>query len=169
MIYAYSDSNPQYQGLLKVGYTEKDVENRVAQQYPTKRPDGLLPIPIVLAESAMRNDGTSFTDHDVHRILRKKKVNGVGGEWFHCSVDDVKAAIIAVKNGTINVENRTQDFSMRPEQREAVDKTIEYFASAKKDDPDHAPKFFGMPKCVSVKPLRPTSLQSAWALKRCWF
>jgi hypothetical protein len=49
MIYAYSDSNPQYKGLLKVGYTEKDVERRVAQHIildalpgiPTKRPDGL--------------------------------------------------------------------------------------------------------------------------------
>ena len=39
MIYAYYDSNPLYKGLLKVGYTEKDVEKRVAQQYPTKRPD----------------------------------------------------------------------------------------------------------------------------------
>jgi len=41
MIYAYSESNPRYEGLLKVGYTEKDVKIRVAHQYPTKRPDGL--------------------------------------------------------------------------------------------------------------------------------
>ena len=37
MIYAYRDLNPDYDGLLKVGYTEKDVDRRVAQQYPTKR------------------------------------------------------------------------------------------------------------------------------------
>ena len=43
MIYAYADLNPQYKGFLKVGYTEKEVEKRVAQQYPTKRPDGLIP------------------------------------------------------------------------------------------------------------------------------
>ena len=41
MIYAYSESNLQYKGVLKVGYTEKNVEKRVSQQYPTKRPDGL--------------------------------------------------------------------------------------------------------------------------------
>ena len=41
MIYAYSDSNPQYKGLLKVGYTEKDVERRVRQNIATKRLDGL--------------------------------------------------------------------------------------------------------------------------------
>ena len=34
MIYAYRDLNPDYDGLLKVGYTEKDVDRRVAQQYP---------------------------------------------------------------------------------------------------------------------------------------
>lgn len=38
MIYAYQDTNPQYAGLLKVGYTSVDVEKRVAEQYPTKRP-----------------------------------------------------------------------------------------------------------------------------------
>ena len=38
MIYAYEDTNPQYRGLLKVGYTTVDVDRRVAQQYPTKRP-----------------------------------------------------------------------------------------------------------------------------------
>jgi hypothetical protein len=41
MIYAYTDSNPLYKGLLKVGYAEKEVEKRVGQQYPTKRPGGL--------------------------------------------------------------------------------------------------------------------------------
>ncbi|MDE5994306.1 MAG: GIY-YIG nuclease family protein, partial [Oscillospiraceae bacterium] len=53
MIYAYSDDNPKYKGLLKVGYTTVDVEKRIAQQYPTKRPDGKLPYTIELAESAM--------------------------------------------------------------------------------------------------------------------
>ena len=141
MIYAYTDANPQYKGLLKVGYTEKDVDKRVGQQYPTRRPDGLLPYKIVLAESAMRNDGTCFTDHDVHRMLRKKKVDGVGGEWFRCSVEEISAAVVAIKTGSENVEDRTLTFTMRPEQKEAVDKTIEYYRSAKKDYPDRTPKF----------------------------
>ncbi len=141
MIYAYEDNNPQYKGLLKVGYTEKDVEKRVAQQYPTKRPDGLMPYKIVLSESAMRNDGSCFTDHDVHRVLRKKNLDSVGGEWFRCTVDEVKSAIVAVKTDSINEENRTQTFGMRPEQKEAVDKTREYFLSVKKEYPNRSPKF----------------------------
>jgi hypothetical protein len=140
-VYAYSDSNPQYAGLLKVGYTEKDVERRVAQQYPTKRPDGVLPYKIVLAESAMRNDGSCFTDRDVHRVLKTKRVSGVGGEWYRCTADDVMAAIVALKTGGENIENRTQTFGMRPEQKQAVDKAALYFADIKKENKNSSPKF----------------------------
>ena len=45
-IYAYEDTNPQYAGLLKVGYTTVGAKERVAQQYPTLRP-GKLPYCIV--------------------------------------------------------------------------------------------------------------------------
>lgn len=132
MIYAYSDT--QYPNCLKIGYTAVDVDKRVAQQYPTKRPDGSLPYEIVLRESAMYPDGTSFTDHEVHRMLKAKHITCVGGEWYHCTVDDVKAAVLAVKNHTLNIENRTRDFAMRPEQVEAVEKTIAYFNSIGSDE-----------------------------------
>ena len=89
-IYAYEDTNPQYAGLLKVGYTAIDVDKRVAQQYPTKRPDGSVPYRIVYRESAMYPDGNSFTDRDVHKVLKRKKIPGMGGEWFRCTMDDVR-------------------------------------------------------------------------------
>jgi hypothetical protein len=141
MIYAYEDTNPQYKGLLKVGYTAIDVDKRVAQQYPTKRPDGSVPYRIVYRESAMYPDGTSFTDHDVHRVLKQKRISGMGGEWFKCTVPDVRAAVLAVKNRTANVENRTADFGMRPEQQEAVDKAEAYFRSAYEEGSMRYPKF----------------------------
>lgn len=141
MIYAYKDTNPQYQGLLKVGYTAIDVDKRVAQQYPTKRPDGSVPYRIVYRESAMYPDGSSFTDHDVHRVLKRKQITGMGGEWFRCTVNDVRAAVLAVKNHTANVENRVNSFSMRPEQQEAVDKTAAYFQRAYEEDSTRYPKF----------------------------
>ena len=141
MIYAYEDTNPQYRGLLKVGYTSVDIDRRVAQQYPTKRPDGSVPYRIVLRESAMYPDGSSFTDHDVHRMLRQKQIDGMGGEWFKCSVDDVRAAIVAVRNRTENAENRTQTFAMRPEQEEAVNRTMAYYRSAYEEGSTRTPKF----------------------------
>ncbi len=140
-IYAYEESNPEYLGLLKIGYTEVDVEHRIAQQYPTKRPNGKLPFRIVLNESAMYDDGTSFTDHDIHRMLIKKHIHRAGGEWFQCSVDELRAAILAVKNRTYNVENRINDFALRPEQEEAICKTIDYYRKSVDSEPNRTPKF----------------------------
>ena len=139
-IYAYEDTNPQYGGLLKVGYTTVDVRSRVAQQYPTRRP-GKPPYRIVLEESAMRNDGTVFTDHEVHRALRDRGVKNPEGEWFKCSVEQVKAAVIAVKTGEMGEETRSLDFKMRPEQKAAVKTTATYFKRAQREDPDKTPHF----------------------------
>lgn len=141
MIYAYADTNPQYAGLLKVGYTAINVDKRVAQQYPTKRPDGRVPYRIVYRASAMYPDGSSFTDHDVHRALKRRRIPAVGGEWFRCTADDVAAAVLAVRSRSVNAEDRTRDFPMRPEQREAVDKTAAYFRSVYEEDSTRYPKF----------------------------
>ncbi len=140
VIYAYEDTNPQYAGLLKVGYTTVDAQSRVAQQYPTLRP-GKPPYRIVLEEAAMRNDGTVFSDHEVHRVLRKGGVKNPEGEWFCCTVDQVKAAVVAVRTGQLNEENRSFDFKMRPEQEKAVEKTSAYFKSFRKENRDRPPHF----------------------------
>ena len=139
-VYAYSDSHQDYEGLLKVGYTTVEVEKRVAQQYPTLRPGG-KPYEIVLEESAIRNDGSSFTDHDVHRFLKQMGMKNPRGEWFECDIEDVKAAVVSVRLGRKNPENRTQEFSMRPEQREAVEKTAEYFKETISDSTTGTPHF----------------------------
>ncbi len=132
VIYAYEDTHPDYAGLLKVGYTTVDAKDRVAQQYPTVRP-GKPPYRIVLEESAMRNDGTAFTDRDVHRMLRLNGIKNPAGEWFRSTLVQVKAAILAVRSGQLLEEQRSLDFAMRPEQLEAVEKTVAYLASWHKD------------------------------------
>lgn len=140
VIYAYEDTHPQYAGLLKIGYTTRDAQTRVAQQYPISRP-GSPPYKIVLEESAMRSDGTGFTDHDVHRMLRIMGVVNPEGEWYQCTVDKVKEAIIAVRNGQLPEENRFLDFKMRPEQREAVEKTAAYFENFRRENHGKPPHF----------------------------
>jgi len=140
IIYAYEDTNPQYDGLLKVGFTTKNVQDRVAQQYPTLRP-GKPPYRILLEESAMRSDGTSFTDHDVHRLLKKQGVRNPEGEWFACPVNNVKAAILSLRTNHLFEESRTLDFKMRPEQTEAVERTAAYFSRMKKEEPEKTPHF----------------------------
>ncbi len=139
-IYAYVDTHPQYKGLLKVGYTAGDVRARVAGQYPTVRP-GDLPYKIVLETSAMRTDGSAFTDRDVHRYLRSQGIKNPKGEWFECEVKHVKAAVIAVRKGELNYESRHLTFGLRPEQQEAVEKTAQYFSSFKKENRNKAPHF----------------------------
>lgn len=132
-IYAYEDTNPQYAGLLKVGYTTKDARERVAQQYPTQRP-GELPYRIVLEEPAILSDGTTFIDREVHHMLRNNGIRKEGGEWFRCTVDDVKSAIIAIRDGKQFEAHRNLNFKIRPEQKEAVEKTIAYFKSYRRDN-----------------------------------
>jgi len=66
-IYAYCDSHPQYKGMLKIGYTTKSVQERVKEQYPTLSP-GQPTYKILLDESAITKDGSTFTDRDVHKF-----------------------------------------------------------------------------------------------------
>ena len=43
MIYAYSENNPMYAGMLKIGYTKHDVELRVGADTPLPpQKNGLL-------------------------------------------------------------------------------------------------------------------------------
>ena len=152
-IYAYSD--PRFPGQLKVGYTAHDVQKRVAEQYPVKTPEisgktgisGMsgttgnsgfsgkytLPYRIEYTESSVMEDGTAFTDKAVHRWLRKHGFVNTNGEWFACTVDDVRAAILAIKSGEENEEARTETFGMRPEQYLAVEKTRHYFTTYQRD------------------------------------
>jgi hypothetical protein len=138
IIYAYQLSDvSSHTDLLKVGYTTRNSQDRIAEQLKTAR----LSYKIVFEESAMRNDGSAFTDFDVHKYLRKKGFLNTDGEWFKCTVADIKAALIEIKSGIKNDDNRTLTFGMRPEQSDAVNKTADYFRSFKKENKDKTPHF----------------------------
>ena len=142
-IYAYRligvDS---HKGYLKVGYTDRTAKERIDEQLHTSK----VQYEIVLVESAMSNDGSCFTDKDVHRLLERKgckRLNPLDktDEWFRCSVADIMAAILSLRTGVANEENRTQNFTMRPEQFRAVEQTKTYFEQALKEEPNRIPKF----------------------------
>ena len=58
-----------HEGYIKVGYTDRaNVEDRIKEQLHT----AAIPYTILLVESAMRDDGTCITDHDVHQVLKKE-------------------------------------------------------------------------------------------------
>ena len=136
-IYAYSDS--RFTDCLKVGYTTKTAAERVAEQYPVKLPNQSYKIE--LDEIAMREDGSFFTDHDVHKVLSKKNIQRINGEWFKCTLDTVKAALLEIKSGKRNEDNRTLNFGLRPEQQAAIEKASDYFKSFTAENPDRTPHF----------------------------
>lgn len=139
-IYAYSDNHPQYKGLLKIGFTTKSVQERVKEQYPVATP-GPPTCEILMDEPAMRGDGTSISDKDVHKYLRSRGVSNPKGEWFRCPVNEVREAVEYLKSGTPPVEGRVNRFKMRPEQKEAVKRTATYFRSFKNGETDKTPHF----------------------------
>ena len=137
-IYAYELLGvATHKGLLKIGYTDRDAQKRIKEQLGT----AAIQYKIVFEESAMKRDGSSFTDHDVHRVLKRKKIKNTKGEWFKCTIDDLKAAIHEVKTGERTEADRTLSFGMRPEQEEAVKKSITYFQSFRKENPHKTPHF----------------------------
>ena len=167
-IYAYEFKGvASHQGYIKVGYTERDVETRVKEQVHT----AAVPYRILGQWSAMKNDGTCFTDHDVHAVLKAKGNQQLNAgedrnEWFRCTIADVKAAIIAVQTGADNVEERTQTFTMRPEQEYAVDVTMNYFKSAYEEGSGRTPKFLWNAKMRFGKTFASYQLAKKMGMKR---
>ncbi len=130
VIYAFTlPEVPKYKGALKVGYTLRPAEIRVGEQGHELHLDK----EIVLVRSAMRSDGSSFTDSTVHAILRRSHIPNPVGEWFLTDPQTIEKAIEAAREGKDNLIERICDFRMRPEQKAAVEKTASYFTSFKKD------------------------------------
>jgi hypothetical protein len=130
----------QGKGLIKIGYTEKVVEERIWEQFPTKTPE-IQPFEILLKEDAIDEKGDFFTDHLLHRKLEDKGFHRVNGEWFECGIKDLQNTLLEVKKGVLISGNRHHDFNMRPEQAEAVRVTAEYFKKYPKSKHDKAPHF----------------------------
>ncbi len=137
-IYAYSIDDKAHAGLLKVGQTTRDVNQRVAEQLKTARINNYK---IELDVVAERNDGTTFTDHAVRAALVRKGFANPNGEWVRCTVRELKAVLIAFRTGQNITGSRELDFLMRAEQRAAVDKTHAYFHSIWKEDMHGVPRF----------------------------
>lgn len=165
-VYAYEDTNPNHKGLLKIGYTTKvNVEERVAEQFPVITPDK-MPYKIVFSESTMREDGSYFTDHDVHKLLEKQGFDNVGGEWFKCSVRDIQSAVFTIKIELKIKSEELEILNFCPEQTHAIDKTIKYFKSIKAENPKMSPHFLWNAKMRFGKLLQPMNLPKLWDLKK---
>ncbi|MBR6388828.1 MAG: DEAD/DEAH box helicase family protein, partial [Opitutales bacterium] len=135
-VYAYTE--PQFEntpwkkrdgkGIIKIGYTQRNVIERIQEQFPIKLPID-DPFSVLAEEVAIREDGSFFNDKDVHKVLERDfGARNAGGEWYEATIDEIRAAIIAVKTRTPAKSGRILAFKMRPEQKRAVEITSKYFS-----------------------------------------
>jgi hypothetical protein len=137
-IYAYSIVDKAHEGLLKVGQTTRDVKQRIAEQLKTA---AIKNYKIELDESAERDDGTIFTDHEVRAALVRKKFENIELEWMRCSIQDLKTVLTELRTGRQFTGTHSERFPMRREQVEAVKVTHAYFHSRWEDDMHAVPRF----------------------------
>ena len=139
-IYAYSIYDPAHEGLLKVGQTTRDVDKRVSEQLKTA---GIKNYKILIDESAERENGSVFTDHQVRDRLKAKgyEVKIAKSEWMKCEVTDVLTAITELREGIKVSGSHHETFKMRPEQVDAVKNTHAYFHSIWSEDMKAVPRF----------------------------
>lgn len=143
-IYAWSFKNApvDYEGLIKIGQTTKlDVNERIRQSQGQVQQSYVLHVD----ELAERKDGTIFRDTDViKRLVSKGFENpklGSSREWVRCAPADVLTAIAELRDGEVYAGRHYQTFPMRPEQREAVERTWGYFNSIWAENPNAVPRF----------------------------
>ena len=98
----------------------------------------------IAIKSVYDEDGSikikAFRDYDVHRVLKNSKIKNkkigetTGKEWFKIDVETAKKAIDAVKKNYSNLSNsKISEFEpiiFRPEQDEAISKTVKQFKKA---------------------------------------
>lgn len=137
-IYAYSIADGAHVGLLKVGQTTRDVKRRVAEQLRTA---AIRNYRIELDESAERDDGGTFTDHEVRAALVSKGFENTELEWVRCTVKDVRAVLVELRTGRRFTGTHHENFPMRREQAEAVRLTHAYYHSRWAEDMHAVPRF----------------------------
>ena len=143
VIYAYELVGVEsHRGYIKVGETTRSAAERIREQTHTVA----VQFRVLGTWSALRDDGTVFRDHDVRAVLLKHGFAQLNegedrNEWYRCSLGDVKAAVLGIQAGIENVEERTQNFKLREEQERAIENTLAYYKSAKKDRKGKTPKF----------------------------
>lgn len=155
LIYVFRINDAAHSGCLKIGEATSDNENiwglepnsKALNKAAKKRIDQYtqtagIAYDLLYTELTIFNDKNglkAFSDHEVHSVLTrsgvKKKLfdsKNKANEWFITDLETVKKAITAVKEGKDSLHasevSETQNpIVFRPEQKEAIEKTIKQF------------------------------------------
>ena len=157
LIYVFAIPDEPHAGCLKVGDATFYSDKGDAEDWPLPNSELLdkaareridqytgtagIAYQLLHTEIALykdKDDQTcAFRDHDVHRVLersgvKKKAFDGVSTksqEWFCCDLETVKSAITAVKagKGVVSVSTKYTPIIFRPEQQDAIQRTVKRF------------------------------------------
>ena len=152
LIYVFAIADKQHAGCLKIGETTLgDVDlaftppnspplNEAARaridQYTKTAGISYELLHTELAICDRDGQRQIFTDKQVHRVLErsgvKRKEFAGATEWYLCTLETAKRAIAATKAGkaSLQAEEVTSDDNpiiLRPEQKEAVERTLKQF------------------------------------------
>lgn len=157
LIYVFRINDKAHEGCLKVGQTSISIDNinvetitpnsknlneaakkRIKQYTNTAG----IEVDLIYTELAVYNDKKSkkvktFKDSDIHRVFdnsniqRVKISDSTSREWFKVDLDTVIRAINVIKEGKNTLSDIPSDkkypIYLRPEQEEAVIRTIDVF------------------------------------------
>jgi hypothetical protein len=155
LIYVFRINGDAHRGCLKIGEATSDNENiwglepnsKALNKAAKKRIDQYtqtagIAYDLLYTELTIYNDKSglkSFSDHEVHNVLTRSGVKkktfdskNNANEWFITDLETIKKAITAVKEGkdslhASEVSDTQNPIVFRPEQKEAIDKTIKQF------------------------------------------
>lgn len=161
LIYIFTIGDEAHRGCVKIGEATLDESTdstlppncRALNQAARKRIDQYtktagIDYDLKYTELTLSIRGgliTTFNDKQVHEILLRSGIKrhdfskkNQGREWFECSVDTAIAAINAAKEGRFSIRADEMvpiedEIEFRPEQKEAIEKTIRKFQSGGKN------------------------------------
>lgn len=155
LIYVFRINDDAHKGCLKIGEATSDNEDiwglepnsKELNKAAKKRIDQYtqtagIAYELLYTELAIYNDKSglkSFSDHEVHKVLTRSGIKrkyfdpkNKANEWFITDLETVKNAIQAVKEGrqalhASEVTEAQSPIIFRPEQKEAIEKTVKQF------------------------------------------
>ena len=130
-IYSYIlPDRHQNDGWQKIGYTErKDAKVRICEQNETA--SHREPYDIKWIRPARKNNNEWFKDHELHRYYQQNAIpkdEGHGTEWFYFNGTPERSIELFeafCQDRFIN-NNGKIPYILRPEQKDAVEQTLEY-------------------------------------------
>lgn len=151
VIYVYKKDYAEEEGYIKIGDASIDRPdanfennsfylNTIAERR-IREYDNSSPITILYSTVAIDKSWKVFRDHKVHEVLTRsgipKVTKGKSTEWFKTDTETAIKAINAVKEGRSTIcsdvvsESQYETITFRPEQEEAITKTISVLKSKK--------------------------------------